>query len=187
MGKKPTVRLRVYSGTKMSYDVNGKVQNENQKVTFTHDTVQWKNYLNNLKANGFCKVDVEAAFYNELTKDEGGYFVDNPTPCESEVVEAIKKEVERAFEDKAVELTPEQKKIAELEMAIKALQNGSAKMKETKADKQVEDKEPKVETSANDDRSTLVEEYTKVVGKRPFNGWDNDTIKAKLEEAKQTA
>ena len=31
---------------------------------------------------------------------------------------------------------------------------------------------------------TLVEEYIEVVGKKPFHGWDAETLKEKIEEEK---
>lgn len=35
-----------------------------------------------------------------------------------------------------------------------------------------------------DDLKALRVEYQKVIGKRAFNGWDADTLKAKIAEAK---
>lgn len=36
---------------------------------------------------------------------------------------------------------------------------------------------------AGEDISALRNEYAKVMGKRPFNGWDAETLKAKMAEA----
>jgi hypothetical protein len=38
--------------------------------------------------------------------------------------------------------------------------------------------------TAPGDLTALRAEYKRVLGKKPFNGWDADTLKAKIEEAK---
>lgn len=38
--------------------------------------------------------------------------------------------------------------------------------------------------AASDDLTALRVEYQDVVGKRPFHGWDADTLKTKIAEAK---
>jgi hypothetical protein len=45
----------------------------------------------------------------------------------------------------------------------------------------VEDVEEVVDDS---EKKTLVEEYIEVVGKKPFHGWDAETLKEKIEEEK---
>lgn len=37
---------------------------------------------------------------------------------------------------------------------------------------------------ADDDRAALREEYTEVVGKKPFGGWDAETLREKIAAAK---
>lgn len=57
-----------------------------------------------------------------------------------------------------------------------------------RTDMQSADAKPKRKASpkpaAVSDIKVLRAEYQKVVGKRPFNGWDADTLKAKIDEAK---
>lgn len=57
-----------------------------------------------------------------------------------------------------------------------------------RTDMQAADAQPKRKASpkpaAAGDIKALRAEYQKVVGKRPFNGWDADTLKAKIDEAK---
>lgn len=57
-----------------------------------------------------------------------------------------------------------------------------------RTDMQAADAQPKRKVSpkpaAASDIKALRAEYQKLVGKRPFNGWDADTLKAKIDEAK---
>lgn len=160
----------------MSYDENGKPQNENQIVTLPYDTVQWQNYLKALRANRFVRVDVEKVFFVDSKKDDEGFFRDTLTDADSDWMEKVKEEVKKHYEDAKPELTPEQQKIAELEAAIKALQNGSVKAKESKSEKKVE----KTENSDNIDE--LRAKYEELYGKKPFGGWGADKLIEKINE-----
>lgn len=173
MGKKPQVNLRVFKGSKMSYDENGKPQNENQRVTLPYDTVQWQNYLKALRANRFVRVDVENVFFVESKKDDDGFFKDTFTDAGDDWMEKVKEEVKKHYEDAKPELTPEQKKIAELEAAIKALQNGSTKVKESKSEKKKE---------ISEDINELRAKYEKLYDKKPFAGWKADKLIEKINE-----
>jgi len=110
---KKVVHLRVFKGAKILKDENGKVENENNKVSLSYGTLEWKNYLKRLIANGFCKVEVEKLF--EL-KDK--------KYVECEIPEKIKEEVLFAYKgDQTVKLTTEQQKIADLEAKLEAFMN----------------------------------------------------------------
>lgn len=174
MGKKPAVSLRVYKGPRMSFDENGKVQNENQRVVLTHDTQQWKNFLSALRANGYVKVEAEKIFYVESKKDSEGYFKDDITECPESLIEKIKQEVKEAFEQKAPDLTDDQKRIAELEETVKKI----TKDEKPKADK------PKAEKPKTEDISDLRAEYEKLYGKKPYGGWKADMLKQKINDFK---
>ncbi|WP_299116921.1 hypothetical protein [uncultured Winogradskyella sp.] len=120
--KKPIVHLRVYKsngmGNKVSYDENRKVQNENTLVKLQHNSLEWTNYLKNIRFLGYIKVDVEGAYLI----DEANLEDPKTTEVKGDVLKSITVEVEQAFSgNKEVELTPEQKKIAELEAKIEAL------------------------------------------------------------------
>ncbi len=149
--EKPIVHLRVYlasgNGNTVSYDANKKVLNENILVKLVHDTLEWYNYLKHLKVNGFVKCTVENVLQNKKKIDSAKF----------------QKEVDKAFEPIKHELTPEQKKIAELEAKIEELAKGQG----------------------SDDKLTKARaEYQEVVGKQAFHGWDIETIKAKIQEEK---
>jgi len=151
---KKVVHLRVFKGKKILKDENGKVENENNKVSLTYETLEWRNYLKRLIANGFCKVEVEKLF--EL---KGEKYV------ECEVPKKIKDEVLLAHKgDQTVKLTPEQKEIAELKAQMAEL---LAISKKGDVDEDLED---------------LKVEYKKQEGKDVPNNKKNDKewIKSKL-------
>ena len=102
----------------MLYDADGNVRTPSQIVKLTHDTVEWKNFLNNLPATfGMAKVE-------KVLSDLGnGEYKEVENPVE------ITKEVEAVFKTPEKELTPEQKRIAELEEAVKALSKGNKSTK----------------------------------------------------------
>lgn len=161
--QKPVVHLRVYKGNgrndELSYNASGEVQNENILMKMTHDTLEWSNALKNLKVLGYVKPTVEAVF-------EGG-------ENNKDLVSVIQKEVDSSYKGPEKQLTPEQQKIAELEAKLEALANGSNKPKKT-------------DPLTNRGLDAIRAEYEEVVGKKPFHGWDEATLKVKIEEAKNS-
>lgn len=174
MAKKSTVKLRVYKGQKLSYNSDGSIQNENQIITLPHNRVEWRTFLKNIKMHNYIKVDVEDAFYVDKKKDEEGYFVDIITKCTEDEIKAIKQEVDTAFKPAKEEMTPEQRRIAELEAKIELL------TKSIKGEVKI-DKNNSVEEK--DEMELLRGKYEAVVGKKPFNGWDKETLLQKMSEA----
>lgn len=128
MAQKRIVHLRVYRGKELNYDANGKVKNENNRVSITHDTVEWSNYMKHLPANGFCKVSVENASVLEGK--------DYKTAGYSDIAE----EVRVAFEgQKEVITDPRDLRIAQLEKQMKEMIEASKpKEKATVKEKDVE-------------------------------------------------
>lgn len=121
--KKPIVHLRVYKndGTgSVSYNADKTIKNENILVKLQHLSLEWNNYLKNLKYLGFVKVEVERVV------PEGVKAKENEHKDKSKF-KAIIDEVNKAFKGKEKELTPEQKKIAELEAKIDALSKSKPK------------------------------------------------------------
>lgn len=119
---KPVVHLRVYrsknGSREISYNADGSIQNENSLVKEIYNTLEWKNYLRHIGVHGFIKVVVEKVMLNG----------------ESQPTEAIQKEVDEAMNPTAnVPLTPEQKRIAELEAKLDALVNGNQPKKAVSA------------------------------------------------------
>lgn len=168
MGKKPVVKLRIFRGSQMSYDKNGNVQNENQLVTLIHDTVEWANYLKRLTSNQFLEVMVEKVFYCDKEKNKDGFFEDKISEVDQETIDEIKQEVKEALKAPEKELTPQERRIAELEAKLEAFMGGKAKS------------EKKVEKT--DDLDELRAEYEKLYGKKPFGSWKADKLKEKIAE-----
>ena len=178
MGKKPIIKLRTYRGLEKNYDANGNIKNENNLVSLEHNSKEWVIFMKNLRLNGFCAVEVEKGF-KQL---ESGY-----EPITD--LSAFQKEVDEAFNPKQeVTLTPDQKRIAELEAKLEAFMNGGKQ--EVKGAKKVAEKPLKevVEQSEKpapniNDREALVAEYEKVFGKKPFNGWNNQKLAEMIAES----
>jgi len=152
--KKPIVHLRVYKGLQLFYDANGKVVNPNQIVKLTHDTIEWKNFLKNVQSLGFNSIKVEKML-NGTTLEE----IEIPKEIEVEVADVFKK--------KEVELTADQKRIADLEAKLEAL---------TKKE---------VPQGINL-LSELREEYELLSGKKPHHTWKESKLVELIEELKTT-
>lgn len=106
MEQKRIVHLRVFRGRELNYDANGKVKNENHKVSLTYDTVEYTNYLNHIQKNGFCKVEVIGAYQEGKKADHSD----------------ISEQVKQAFEGvEIIPTDPRDLKIAQLEKQMKAL------------------------------------------------------------------
>lgn len=150
--KKPIIHLRVYKGLKLFYDENGKVMNPNQIVKLTHDTIEWKNFLKNVKSLGFNSVKVEK-------------MLNGTTLEEIEISSEVAKEVENVFKPKEVEMTADQKRIADLEARLEAL---------TKKE---------VPEGINL-LSDLVAEYQELSGKKAHHLWKEAKLVELIEELK---
>lgn len=172
MGKKPQkskrfVVLRVYKGRKLSYNENGSVQNENQVIKIEHDTMEWKAVMSTLRLNGYAKVTVEKVFYLDENRT-------NCTDCSD-----IKTEVDDNFKPKVDKtLTPEQKRIAELEAKLDLLINGGKEDVEN-----IDLSKENVftgEVSIEDARL----QYEDVIGKKPSHLAKVETLLTKIQEFK---
>jgi len=166
MQNKAIVHLRVYKSngrdSEISYSADGSVQNENILVKLRHDTLEWSNYLKHLVVNGFVKVEVEKVIDGNI--------------------DSIKKEVNDAmFPIKEVVLSPEQKKIADLEAKLDALMGKDVKVEEKTIDVVYEDVSADVATKEETLKEAR-ERYKKVVGKRAFPGWSIDQLNEKMKK-----
>lgn len=159
MEKKPIVHLRVYKG-ELNYTSDGKIKNENQSVKIQHNTVEWFNFMKYLNANQYSKVGVDRVLNGSTMEPLKDY-------------KEIEEEVKKAFEgqDKEIQLTPDQKRIAELEAKIEGLMKAS---KPVKSDVVV----PKEDNELQEARK----EYQKVFGKKGHHSWTVDQLKEKIAE-----
>jgi len=186
MEKKPVVKLRVFRGKELNYDASGNVKNENQIVSLEHGTKQWVLFMKNLPLNGYCKVQVEKAFKTTETasKDKDGKDVLTKTYDEIKDVSVFEKEVSNSFNVVAMtKKTPEQTRIEALEAKLEAMSNEKPKkveVKETKETKEVKEEKP----APKEDGGDIKDEYMEVFGKKPFHGWDDETLKEKIAEEK---
>lgn len=152
----------------MSYDANGVAQNENQPIKIIHNSLEWSLFIKNMRANGYCKVEIDNIFD----------IMDDGSLIEVKDTSIIDNELQHAFTPAEVRLqTPEQERIAELERKLEKLTGEPKKAKKAKKIKNA----PVAEVLKGDDRKALQAKYKEVFGKNPFNGWDNDNLKAKID------
>lgn len=165
MSKQLAIRLRLYRGSKsdISYNENGTVKSENWSNAYEYGSEIWRHAMSNLPGEfGFATVES----LKERNK-EGGY--DEVT--DEKTLSAIQKEVDAAFAPKQKALTPEQKRIADLEAQVQQLLNNSkpSAASSTEAD---ELEAAKVEAAKV--------EYKVLYGQRPHNSKSLEQIKADI-------
>jgi len=141
--------------TRVSYDENGIVQNENQLVKLPYDTLEWHNFWKNHRSLKLIKMEVE-----KVLSAKNGKTIE-----EVSIPEKIKEEVRIAFygEDSVQELTEDQKRIAELERKIAEL-TGSKK------------------EQPNDELTQAREDYVSAFGKKGHHSWTVEQIREKIAE-----
>jgi len=152
------VHLRMYLGREILKRENGDISNPNQKVSLIYETLEWNNYLKNIKNEGICKLEVEKLFEHD-GKDYKSIEIDKK----------IIDEVNLAFKnDIKVVLTPEQKEIAELKAQMKKLL----------------DKNHKVNNNIDNDLAELQAKYKEQEKKEVPSRFKNDKewIKNKLKK-----
>lgn len=194
----------------MSYDKDGNPQNENHPVKLQHQGFAWMNFLQNIRNNGYCAVEVDAVY--DVTTNAG-----KETKKDVSNFEAIQKEVKDAFEPEVpVELTYEEQRMLDLEKSNEELKKQlseltagmKAKSNQTKGGQKSDDgsgddnadgqggenqtKTEDIEVNGEqvetgdkpEDINALREEYQKLhpEGKKAFNGWDADKLKEKIAE-----
>lgn len=167
-------------------DSNGQAKQEAINVKLPYPSQQWDNYMKTLRFAGFNKVEVEQVTDEEVTlvtmKKKGKDFtkqvkkytvVDTP----SKIIEAVK----TALAKPEVELTPEQKEIAELKAAIAELRGANAEPK-----KEAKKVEPKEEESNDSDLDAARAEYKEAFEKKPHHSWSAEQIREKIKELQES-
>ena len=150
---KKIVALKVYKGVEMLQKPDGSIHNETQYIKTEHGTNEWACLMKFLNSSGYCKVVVEDVYFMDGTK------------LDSSEITHIKKEVKEAFTFNTIQdLTPEQKKIQELEAKLNSLIEGDASEK-TKIQK-------------------LRSEYYQLAGKRCSPRWGEQELEQKILELK---
>jgi hypothetical protein len=173
---KTIVALRVYKG-QVLYKADGSVANENQKMTIEYEQEEyarkngWNNHIANLPRMGYSKVELIEVFQN------GTSVTEHPA------MEAIKNDIANIYKPQDAVLTPEQKRIAELEAKLEALISGQAPQKKAVEKIEVNQLEV-VKPETTDELKTARAAYEKHFGKKGFGSWDVATLYAKIEEDK---
>lgn len=158
---KPIIHLRITVG-KPLFDESGKITNENHVVKIPHDTERWSNYLSQLPNMGLGKVEVE-----KVTQFNGQSYEDKP-----DLIESVSKELIKSMTPKSAELTPDQKRIAELEAKLEALLSMNSKtLKESEND-----------ADLDEELEALRIQYTELTGEIGKKNWKAETIKQKIAE-----
>lgn len=177
------IKLRLFKGRVLK-DELGNIASEHQAMKLMYGRLEWKNFIKNARLLGYTKVEVETAHKIVDGKAEA-----------IEIPEGVTKDVKSIYEVPEKELTPEQRKIKELEEKLEALASGKTEKKSKKADKKAKedkvltdgDAEADLEGQPRPDNASLEalrEQYVEVVGKKPYHGWDADKIREKIEEHK---
>jgi len=162
--KHPTIHLYIYKGKKgikgVAKGEDGKIINDNHPL----DTMEWNNWLKQVIPSGIIKIDVLGIA--KIKKDSNGNYESHSY---EDVSEEIKKKVADSLIAKVnINLTPEQKKIAELEAKIDALISGNGVAQDHKIEASPELKE-------------IREEYRELFGKKEYHSWDVATIREKID------
>lgn len=175
MVKKPIVSIRIYRGQKLYYNEHQEIENENQLITYTYNTLSWRLFLKHIGKHGYAAVKVEEVYYSEIKL--GKEVVDKSVPID--IVNSVKNEVEKAFNiSEESLLTPEQKKIKELEEKInKLLKNSNRTQELNDSDIKPEEKE---------EMKSLRSEYYDLAEKRCSPKWDKQTLEQKIKELKES-
>lgn len=179
--KKPIVHLHLYKGSEVIYNASGKCINENQPYNEKYYSSSFKNFLTVI--NQYCKVDVVG-----ITNSKGEKWQDES------LIDIVKKDIREAQANvNAKALTPDQKRIAELEAKLNTLieeKQPIEKVKETpvvdvKPEVEVEVEVKQVENNINDEEEKLKEakaKYKELYGKEPHRLMKLGTLLAKIAE-----
>lgn len=141
------LKLRLYYGKQM-YDSKGNVLTKNEGVSIQYDTLEYMNFMKHLLANGVSMVKVEKAYNLDEKNDKES--VESPNRYkEIEDISEYEKDIKKYLEFPEKDLTPEQKRIKDLEERIDSLLQNQPEPKESKSGlsvgkkKTIESPEPK--------------------------------------------
>tara|TARA_R110000822_G_scaffold41794_3_gene113721 strand:- start:88 stop:600 length:513 start_codon:yes stop_codon:yes gene_type:complete len=161
---KQIVTLKVFKGEKISLNEDRSIQNDSQLIKTEHGTNEWKCLMMTLVASGYCKVEVLRV--NNLDVDFS----------ELDDKKAYQKEVEEFLNPlEKIELTPDQKKIAELESKLEAFMA---------VNKVVEDEDEEGDKIIEDGLKELQLEYFQLLGKKPHHMKKAEGLIEEMDEFK---
>lgn len=168
--KKLIVHLRVYRGKtlkQLDYNADGSVKTENHITKVEYGSLMWGLYLKNLKTE-YGAATVERVVEEKVSESgEKSYE-------EVKDFAHISKEIELCFEGEAKPMTPEQKRIAELEAKLELLLSGGA----------TATKEMAKEAAPSEDIDALRKEYEELYGEKPHHLFKVEKLITLINEKK---
>lgn len=159
------VTLRVFKG-KVTFDESGNISSFNQTMKLHFGRLEWSNFLKSARMLGFSKIEVLNC--KEYDNDRKLVLVETP--------ESVVSDIKKIFEVPEKELTPEQKRIKELEERLARIELGSNPNKEVSKKEEA----PKVEK--DDDLEAARDRYKSIFDKKPHHSWSVEVIEEKINE-----
>ena len=181
---KTFVHLRIYKGNKILKDENGVIQTENQIVKIQAGTVEFERYMKNLPVSGYGKVEIVKCV-EVKGAGENQVVTEVETPKE---VTALYNAIFVAKQEEA--LTPEQKRIKELEEHNKAMEDRLARLEGGNSQPATSDAAPEPPQAPEEDENVLTPkqilraEYKELTGKHAPGVWDEEKIASEIEVLK---
>lgn len=177
MGQNLIVTLRVYRGA-INYDAKGKIKSENQTLNLTYGVLEWINFMDSARIF-YSRMEIEKVREEIITwtdteyRDKGGNIIKKKN-IEYKVVDAheeMKKDVKTALDAPVKYLTPDQKRIADLEARIDAISTqGRGKTHKVKDIKPVVAAPPVDKTpNTNEELETARKRVHELTGKKPHH------------------
>lgn len=182
--------LRLYRG-KETYDKKGNLTSENQLYKIPHGTPEWDQFKRNV---GLTFTKVELVEVNkqiakrvevETLSDKKAYNTEYSYE-KIEVTPELQKEIDSIFGTPEIELTADQKRIAELEAKLELLIEGKKEggLSDPEKDEPKTPTDPKPELTA-EQIEAIKDEYTSLFGAKPHHKKGIEAIIAEIEEFKK--
>jgi hypothetical protein len=187
---KTFVHLRIYKGNKILKDENGVIQTENQIVKIQSGTVEFERYMKKLPVSGYGKVEIEKCVEVKGV-GENQQVTEVETPKE---VTALYNAIFVAKQEEA--LTPEQKRIKELEEHNKAMEKRLARLEGGNSQPATSDaateptQAPEPPQAPEEDENVLTPkqklraEYKELTGNNAPGVWSEEKIASEIEAIK---
>lgn len=170
---KLAVHLLVFYG-QVLYDENQKLISDSAPVQLIYGTSEWSRFFENRVLNGVSKAVVDKAFdLEKFNKDIPVEDLGRYEELDEEDKAELQAEVDAYFKAPEVELTPDQKKIKELEEKIEKLASGETK----------KDKKPNPDTPTDIEAlNKAKEKYEKLFGKKGGPNWTVEQYEVKIND-----
>ncbi|AQX12542.1 hypothetical protein [Elizabethkingia meningoseptica] len=173
---KLAVHLLVFYG-KVLYDEKQKLISKSAPVQLIYGSNEWDRFFDNRVLNGISKATVEKAFDLEKpNKDIPVESLERYEELNEKEIVLLQDEVNSYFKAPEAELTPDQKKIKELEEKLEQIMAGGAKVEQV-----VTTKVP--ETPVDIEALNIAkEQYEKLFGKKGGPLWTVEQYNSKIDE-----